>query len=43
MTPEQQMVAVFHQTFGLLIQPRPAPLDDATRALRLRLIQEEFD
>lgn len=37
------MVAEFHQTFALLIQPRPTPLDDATRTLRLRLIQEEFD
>ncbi len=43
MTDEQGMVAEFHRTFGIAEAPAPAIPDDATRTLRLRLIQEEFD
>ncbi len=42
MTDAQRMVREFHRTFGIMIAERPAILDDRTRALRLRLIEEEF-
>lgn len=43
MTDEQSMVEAFHRQFDILVQPRPAIPDAATRELRVRLIQEEFD
>jgi predicted HAD superfamily Cof-like phosphohydrolase len=43
MTNEQAMVEEFHRKFDIQIQPVPTDLDDATRRLRVRLIQEEFD
>ncbi|MFM8541595.1 MAG: MazG nucleotide pyrophosphohydrolase domain-containing protein [Nitrospira sp.] len=43
MTDEQQMVAEFHRTFGIAEAQAPTVPGDATRALRVRLIQEEFD
>lgn len=42
MTDEQHMVAEFHRTFDIMIRPGPAIPDEATRALRVRLIEEEF-
>jgi len=42
MTDEQRMVAEFHRIFGIMIGDRPAIPDQATRTLRVRLIQEEF-
>lgn len=43
MTDEQQMVAEFHRTFDIAEETIPAVLDEATRSLRVQLIQEEFD
>lgn len=43
MNPEQRMVAEFHRAFEIATATTPMPLDEATRTLRLRLIQEEFD
>ncbi|MGE3537747.1 MAG: PilZ domain-containing protein [Candidatus Tectimicrobiota bacterium] len=43
MSDEQHMVAAFHQAFDCMIGAYPAIPDDATCALRLTLIQEEFD
>jgi len=43
MTGEQRMVAEFHQTFDIAKETFPAIPDEATRMLRVRLIQEEFD
>jgi predicted HAD superfamily Cof-like phosphohydrolase len=44
MTEAQHMVAEFHRTFGILTATTPTiPDDNNTRALRVRLIQEEFD
>ena len=43
MSREQQMVAEFHQAFDIAREPFPAIPDEATRMLRVRLIQEEFD
>ena len=43
MTPEQAMVAEFHRAFDIVSASTPGPLDPETRALRVRLIQEEFD
>jgi len=43
MTNEQRMVAEFHETFGIATATRPTIPDEPTRALRIRLIQEEFD
>lgn len=43
MTIEQRMVAEFHQTFDIAREPVPTIPDEATRRLRVRLIQEEFD
>lgn len=42
MTDEQHMVAAFHRTFDIMIGPGPTIPDEATRALRVRLIEEEF-
>lgn len=43
MTDEQRMVAEFHRRFGIAIKTVPAAPDEATRSLRVNLIQEEFD
>lgn len=43
MTNEQRMVAEFHRLFGIEIGIVPAAPDEATRSLRVNLIQEEFD
>ncbi|HET7057301.1 MAG TPA: MazG nucleotide pyrophosphohydrolase domain-containing protein [Nitrospiraceae bacterium] len=43
MTNTQHMVAEFHRTFGILTATTPTVPDENTRALRVRLIQEEFD
>jgi predicted HAD superfamily Cof-like phosphohydrolase len=43
MTDEQRMVAEFHETFDIAVEPVPRVPDEATRSLRVRLIQEEFD
>jgi predicted HAD superfamily Cof-like phosphohydrolase len=43
MSGEQQMVAEFHRTFEIARESRPTIPDETTRALRVRLIQEEFD
>jgi len=39
----QTMVERFHRLFDILVQRRPGPVDERTRVLRERLIQEEFD
>lgn len=43
MTDEQGMVAAFHGMFGIVVTSSPTLLDEATRQLRVSLIQEEFD
>jgi predicted HAD superfamily Cof-like phosphohydrolase len=43
MTDEQAMVEEFHRKFEISIQAAPTELDENTKRLRLRLIQEEFD
>ena len=43
MTDEQAMVEAFHRKFEILIQEAPADLNEETKKLRVRLIQEEFD
>ena len=43
MSEQQRMVEEFHQKFELRAEPTPSIPDDATRRLRIRLIQEEFD
>ena len=43
MSGEQRMVAEFHRTFDIAEESVPTIPDEATRALRVRLIQEEFD
>jgi predicted HAD superfamily Cof-like phosphohydrolase len=42
MTDEQWMVQEFHRRFDILIHALPTIPDDATKELRMRLIQEEF-
>src|SRR5689334_25297120 len=42
MTP-QSMVERFHRLFDIHVQEKPGPIDERTRILRERLIQEEFD
>lgn len=42
MTDEQRMVAEFHETFDIAVETVPRVPDEATRSLRVRLIQEEF-
>ena len=39
----QAMVKAFHRMFDIVIQEAPAPIDDRTHALRIRLIHEEFE
>lgn len=43
MNDEQRMVAEFHETFDIAVETVPRVPDEATRSLRVRLIQEEFD
>ncbi len=43
MTNEQTMVEAFHNRFDILVQNVPTELNDDTKQLRVRLIQEEFD
>jgi len=43
MTDEQAMVEAFHTKFEILVQTTPADLNEETKQLRVRLIQEEFD
>ena len=43
MTDAQRMVAEFHETFDIAVETVPRVPDEATRSLRVRLIQEEFD
>ena len=43
MSDEQRMVAEFHQVFDIVIGPSPSIPDAATCALRVNLMQEEFD
>ncbi len=43
MTNEQMMVEAFHNRFDILVQNVPTELNDDTKQLRVRLIQEEFD
>lgn len=39
----QAMVEAFHRMFDIMVQRAPTVMDERTRALRERLIQEEFD
>ena len=39
----QTMVEEFHRKFDIAIRPAPSVPEEATRQLRMRLIQEEFD
>jgi predicted HAD superfamily Cof-like phosphohydrolase len=39
----QSMVRRFHRLFDIVVQERPGLVDERTRFLRERLIQEEFD
>lgn len=39
----QAMVEAFHRMFEILVHRAPTVVDEGTRALRERLIQEEFD
>lgn len=43
MTEAQRMVEEFHRRFDIVVGAAPAVPDEATTALRLRLIQEESD
>lgn len=43
MTDEQAMVEAFHSKFRILVQTAPADLNEETKQLRVRLMQEEFD
>jgi predicted HAD superfamily Cof-like phosphohydrolase len=43
MREEQSMVDEFHRKFDIHVEPSPSIPDEATRRLRIRLIQEEFD
>ncbi len=43
MTDEQTMVEAFHHKFDIVVKQCPTDLDEQTRQLRVRLIQEEFD
>lgn len=43
MTEAQRMVEEFHRRFDIMVSDRPCVPDEATRALRVRLIQEEFE
>ena len=39
----QAMVEAFHRMFGIVVHREPTVVDDRTRALRERLIEEEFE
>jgi predicted HAD superfamily Cof-like phosphohydrolase len=39
----QSMVRQFHRLFDILVQQAPSQIDERTRILRERLIQEEFE
>jgi predicted HAD superfamily Cof-like phosphohydrolase len=43
MIDEQAMVEEFHRKFEILVREGPSGLDEETKRLRIRLIQEEFD
>jgi predicted HAD superfamily Cof-like phosphohydrolase len=43
MNDAQRMVEEFHRTFAIAVGATPGVPDADTRALRVRLIQEEFD
>ncbi len=43
MTDEQAMVEAFHRKFEILTQAIPMDVNETTKTLRTRLIQEEFD
>jgi predicted HAD superfamily Cof-like phosphohydrolase len=43
MTEAQAMVEAFHRMFDIVVHHAPTVVDDRTRALRERLIQEEFE
>jgi len=43
MADEQAMVKAFHRTFDIVANPVPTVIDERTRELRVKLIQEEFD
>jgi predicted HAD superfamily Cof-like phosphohydrolase len=43
MTNEQTMVEAFHSRFDILVRTVPTELNEETKQLRVRLIQEEFD
>jgi predicted HAD superfamily Cof-like phosphohydrolase len=43
MTDEQAMVEAFHRKFEILVQTTPTDVNEETKQLRVRLIQEEFD
>ena len=43
MNEAQQMVLEFHRRFDSLVANSPTIPDEKTKALRVRLIQEEFD
>ena len=42
MIDEQRMVEEFHRAFEIALETTPTVPDEATRSLRIRLIQEEF-
>ena len=43
MRDEQAMVEEFHRKFSIVAQATPTDLDEETKRLRVRLIEEEFD
>jgi predicted HAD superfamily Cof-like phosphohydrolase len=43
MTDEQAMVEAFHSKFEIVTRTAPTDLNEETKRLRVRLIQEEFD
>lgn len=43
MTDAQAMVEAFHRMFDIVVNATPTTVDDSTRALRIHLIQEEFE
>jgi predicted HAD superfamily Cof-like phosphohydrolase len=43
MDEAQEMVAAFHRLFDIVTNQAPTTVDERTKTLRVRLIQEEFD
>lgn len=43
MSSAQAMVEAFHRMFDIVVHRTPTALDEPTRALRIRLMQEEFE